>query len=174
MVLSHPMLGTMDYAEQPPLDPDAFARSIEAGLAELSDQEIRHWLKFGRGPLEPPAPGAVPIPPGGAIDALDKIAERPRLAGLGGLVARLEAALSLPPRRLDRDGPQAEGYWDLTNRGQPEQILPIQFALDDEEFLRRFAERELLYFHREPPGRPMTRSSCCCSTRACGPGATSG
>ena len=38
----------------------------------------------------------------------------------------------------------------------PEQILPIQFALDDEEFLRRFAERELLYFHREEPRQPTT------------------
>ncbi len=49
---------------------------------------------------------------------------------------------------------QADGYWDLTTRGAPEQILPIQFALEDEEFLRRFAERELLYFHRESPRRP--------------------
>ncbi len=39
----------------------------------------------------------------------------------------------------------------MTTTGNPEQILPSQFALDDLEFLRRFAERELLYFRREEP-----------------------
>ena len=70
------------------------------------------------------------------------------------VISRLEGALSLPPRRLDRSELQTDGYSDLTTRGTPEQILPIQFALEDEEFLRRFAERELLYFHRETPRPP--------------------
>jgi hypothetical protein len=43
------------------------------------------------------------------------------------------------------------GYADVTTTGQPDQLLPSQFALDDLEFLRRFAERELLYFRREEP-----------------------
>ena len=38
----------------------------------------------------------------------------------------------------------------------PEQILPIQLALEGDEFLRRFAERELLYFYREEPRVPTT------------------
>ena len=71
------------------------------------------------------------------------------------LISRLEGALSLPPRRLDRSELQADGYSDLTTRGSPEQILPIQFALEDEEFLRRFAEAKLLYFHRETPRQPV-------------------
>ena len=44
----------------------------------------------------------------------------------------------------DRPELQGGGYSDLTTRGAPERILPIQFALDGEEFIRRFAEGELL------------------------------
>jgi len=36
------------------------------------------------------------------------------------------------------------------------QILPSQFAIEPIEFLRRFAENELLYFHREEPHTPLT------------------
>jgi hypothetical protein len=64
--------------------------------------------------------------------------------------------LSLPPRRLAWSELQSGGYSDVTTRGSPERILPIQFALDQEEFLRRFAESELLYFHREEPRQPTT------------------
>ena len=45
----------------------------------------------------------------------------------------------------------------MTTRGQPEQILPIQLALDPDEFLRRFASRELLYYPREEPQAPTAR-----------------
>ena len=61
-------------------------------------------------------------------------------------------------RRGGSTGASCEGggYTDITTRGAPERILPIQFALDGEEFLRRFAERELLYFHREDVREPLT------------------
>ena len=45
----------------------------------------------------------------------------------------------------------------MATRGLPEQILPEQLALDGEEFVRRFAEHELLYFHREEPHRPVAK-----------------
>jgi hypothetical protein len=156
MVLSHPMLGAMDYAEQPAVNPPELDACVRARLEELSDEAIRHWLKFGRGPLAEADAVRIALPEHGLAGALERLEERPRLAGLSRLVSRLEGALSLPPRRLDHDGPQVDGYWDLTTRGSPEQILPIQFALEDEEFLRRFAERELLYYHRETPSRPVS------------------
>ncbi len=157
MVLSHPMLGAMDYAEQPPLDVDALEERMSVRLRAMTDDELRHWLKFGRGPLVPGHDLALPLPPRGSAGSLADLEERPRLAGVTRLVERLEGALSLPPRRVEVTGLQADGYWDLTTRGAPEQILPIQFALEDEEFLRRFAERELLYFHRETPSRPVAQ-----------------
>ena len=157
MVMSHPMLGAMDYAEQPATTPSVLDDLVSFWLDALSDEEIRHWLRFGRAPLCGLDDVAIPLPPGGPVETLAQVEERPRLAGLTRLVSRLEGALSLPPRRLEHEGPQADGYWDLATRGSPEQILPIQFALDDEEFLRRFAEHELLYFHRERPSRPAVQ-----------------
>lgn len=157
MVLSHPMLGAMDYAEQPAVTPSQLDSWIGEQIRELSDDAIRHWLKFGRGPIGGRDELPLPLPPGGLARTLAQVEERPRLSGLNRLVAQLEGALSLPPRRLEQEGPQVDGYWDLTTRGSPEQLLPIQFALEDEEFLRRFAERELLYFHRERPSRPVVQ-----------------
>ncbi len=157
MVLSHPMLGAIDYAEQPAAEALAFESMISSQLDALSDEAIRHWLQFGRGPLDTGNDLALPLPPSDLSEALAKVAERPRLAGLIRLIDRLDGALSLPPRRLDHDGPQSDGYSDLATRGQPEQILPIQLALEPEEFLRRFAERELLYYHRERPTRPVVQ-----------------
>ena len=157
MVLTHPMLGAMDYAEQPARSVLEFDAMISARIDTRSDEAIRHWLQFGRGPVGRLDDAAIPLPQGGLAEAMARVEERPRLSGLARLVSRLEGALSLPPRRLEHDGPQADGYWDLTTRGAPEQILPIQFALEDDEFLRRFAARELLYFHRERPSRPVVQ-----------------
>lgn len=157
MVISHPMLGTMDYAEQPPIDVDALEERMGARLRAMTDDEVRHWLTFGRGPMVPGPDLVPPTPSSGPAGSLADLEERPRLAGVTRLVERLDGALSLPPRRVELAELESDGYWDLTTRGAPEQILPMQFALDDEEFLRRFAERELLYFHRETPSRPAAR-----------------
>ncbi len=154
MVLSHPMLGAMDYAEQPGLEPFEFEARVARELDTMSDHAIRHWLKHGRGPVGTIGDRLVPFPTRDLEGSLSELERRPRLAGATLLISRLEGALSLPPRRLDRSAMQTDGYSDLTTRGSPEQILPIQFALEDEEFLRRFAERELLYFHRETPREP--------------------
>jgi hypothetical protein len=157
MVMSHPMLGAMDYAEQPAADATTLDDLVSARLDELSDEAIRHWLRFARGPLGGVEDIDVTLPTGGPVDTLAQVEERPRLAGLTRLVRRLEGAISLPPRRLEQEGPQVDGYSDLATRGSPEQILPIQFALDDDEFLRRFAEHELLYYQRERPNRPVAQ-----------------
>ena len=98
----------------------------------------------------------MPFRPRSLAESLAELERRPRLAGIGRLVSRLEGVLSLPPRRLAWSELQDGGYADITTKGSPEQILPIQFALEGEEFLRRFAERELLYFHREEPRQPTT------------------
>src|SRR5262249_55810374 len=56
-----------------------------------------------------------------------------------------------PPRRLAQRELPMGGYADVTTRGHPEQLLPSQFAVDTLEFIRRYAENELLYFRREEP-----------------------
>ena len=63
----------------------------------------------------------------------------------------LMLTLTLPPRRFVPQELPVGGYTDIVTRGQIEHLLPTQFALDELEFLRRFAENELLYFRREEP-----------------------
>ena len=48
-------------------------------------------------------------------------------------------ALALPPRRLAHQELPIGGYADDATRGQVDQILPSQFALDEWDFFRRFA-----------------------------------
>ena len=156
MVLAHSMLGVMDQSEQPGLEPDEFESLVRGAVDALSDEAIRHWLRYGRGTAGDAGERLAQFRPRSLAAALADLEHRPRLAGVGRLVSRLEGALSLPPRRLAWSELQNGGYSDVTTRGTPEQILPIQFALDGEEFLRRFAERELLYYQREEPHQPTT------------------
>src|SRR5262249_56767605 len=89
--------------------------------------------------------------PHAVAGALANLAQRERFAGAVPFVSQLVSALALPPRQLAHRELPVGGYADVATRGHPEQILPSQFALDDLEFLRRFAEHELLFFRREEP-----------------------
>ena len=156
MVLSHPLLGVMDQAEEPGLESAEFQDLVRRAADTLTDGEIRHWLRHGCGPGGKPDRLAMPFRPRSLAESLAELERRPRLAGIGRLVSRLEGVLSLPPRRLAVVRAARWGIRRHHDQGAPEQILPIQFALEGEEFLRRFAERELLYFHREEPRQPTT------------------
>jgi hypothetical protein len=140
---------------EPSLEPEEFEHRVLKALQRLDDDTLEHWLRHGRGPIgdagEKVAEAAAAARPRTLIERLETLGERPRLAVAAGLVAHLDGALVLPSRRLAPAALPVGGYSDVTTRGQPEQILPAQFALDDLEFLRRFAARELLYFHREEP-----------------------
>src|SRR5262249_15151715 len=81
----------------------------------------------------------------------EAVRDRDRLRGSVPLVRHLVSALSLPPRRRTPPKLPVGGYADVTTRGDPAHLLPSQFALDPDEFVRRFAENELLYFRREDP-----------------------
>src|SRR5262249_39099308 len=135
--------------EEPPLSPVEFARLIASALAPYDHDDLVHWLKYGSGPVKKAArriAEAIDIErPRSLQGVLAELAQQKRLSGAIPFVAQLVSALSLPPRRLDQHELPMGGYSDVTTRGQPEQILPTQFALDDLEFVRRHAERELLY-----------------------------
>ncbi len=141
--------------EIPSLEPEEFQDRVRKALFALDDDALLHWLRLGRGPIgdvgEEVAREADASRPPSLLEVLDAVGRRPRLAGAASLVAHLDGALVLPSRRLEASALPIGGYSDVTTRGQPEQILPSQFALDDLEFLRRFAARELLYYHREDP-----------------------
>jgi hypothetical protein len=141
----------------PPLDLETFEARVLDRLRRLDAEEVRHWLRHGRGSVREAGETVARQSPRTLGEVLSEVEDAPRLRGAAALASRLAGALSLPPRRLAAARLPMGGYADVSTRGQPEQILPAQFALDDDEFLRRFAERELLYFHREEPKTPVTR-----------------
>ena len=141
-------------------EPDIAAESVDLILTDrldrLTDDELAHWLKFGRGPvgdagktllLEPPEPLT--------WDAIvAELLTRPRLSTASAYADQMVTALSVPPRRHAPQQLPQGGYADVVTRGHVERLLPSQHAFDDLEFLRRYAEGELLYFRREePPSR---------------------
>jgi hypothetical protein len=143
----------------PPLGPERFEKKLREALKALSHEEIEHWFRHGRGPVEEAAKEIareLAARPRSLSRALAALARRKRLAGAVSLVGHLEGALTLPPRRLEHQPLAVGGYADVTTRGHPEHLLPHQFALDGMEFLRRFAEREMLYFRREEPHAPAS------------------
>lgn len=144
-----------ELAETPPLTPAAFAFQVTERIAALDEAALEHWFKHGC----PPVGGAMlaeelaAVPTGiGAV--LDELRKRPRLVGAVALAPALDAALTFPPRKPRPNRVPQGGYSDVTTRGHPDRLLPSQFALEGDEFVRRFAERELLYFEREDPHHP--------------------
>jgi hypothetical protein len=154
-----PLVGSLcrlNAPEVPPLPPAEFEARVLTALKAYTLGDLKHWLRTGRGPVEEEAGERLAeevqvAPPRTLATLFDRLAERPRLGGAVPFVAQLAGALALPPRRLDHRQLPMGGYADVTTRGQPDQLLPSQFALDDLEFVRRFAARELLYYRREEP-----------------------
>jgi hypothetical protein len=144
-------------AEEPPLAPATFEATVLHALWGLPSDEVAHWLKHGQGPPRDEdklAEAVVRERPPTLGGLLAEVSQRERLAGAVPFVEQMVSALTLPPRRLDEHALPQGGYSDVCTRGNPEQVLPTQFALDDLEFLRRHAEHELLYFRREEPHAP--------------------
>jgi hypothetical protein len=140
-------------AERPAVGPAEFERRLDELLSRYDTAALVHWLRHGAAPgtagrrLAEPLK-AVPRRPGLPPTVFRR---RPRLAGAAALVPALDAALSLPPRQLRPSQQPVGGYEGVTTRGAPERLLPHQFALEPLDFVRRFAEHELLYFRREEP-----------------------
>ena len=145
-----------EWDATPPLPRVEFERRLAARLADSDDATLRHWLTHGG----PPAGSGADLAdaalsfPQRVAALLAELRSRDRLVGAATLAPALDAALTLPPRRPRPESVPQGGYSDVTTRGDPERLLPSQFALDPDEFVRRFAERELLYFRREEPHRP--------------------
>jgi len=142
-----------ELASVPPLTRAAFELRVRDRLRRLDDRALIHWLTHGCGPTDAGDRLAEPAEslPARVARLLAAARSRPRLIGAAVLVPALDAGLSIPPRRQSPDAVPQGGYADVTTHGQPEHLLPGQFALDPDEFVRRFAERELLYFRREEP-----------------------
>jgi hypothetical protein len=147
--------GDLDTLAVPPLESRELEKHFLDALSRFTIKELRQWLRHG---CIPPSDAgeevarAVPTgQPRTLRGILSHLVQQRRLAGAVPFVAQMVSALALPPRRLAHHELPLGGYADVATRGHPEQILPSQFAVDEMEFLRRFAEHELLYFRREEP-----------------------
>lgn len=141
-------------AVTPPLTPEGFAAHLVRVLDGLTDADFAHWFRHGRGPRvdgDDPPVELPPAPPRTLGGELEDALKRKRLAGVAPFVDQMISALTLPPRRVMFSELPVGGYSSVTNRGHPDQILPGEFAVDELEFLRRYAENELLYWQREEP-----------------------
>jgi hypothetical protein len=138
---------------EPPRPPEWFEAHVVRALESYGFDDYLHWFRHGTGPDKNVAPlaQAVAARPPSLAGVLAELARSPRLAGAMPYVDRFVGALTLPRRKLDRHELPVGGYDDITTRGNPAQLLPGQLALEPHEFVRRFAERELLYFRREEP-----------------------
>jgi hypothetical protein len=142
-----------DLVEEPPLTRSEFEERIFARLAEFDHATLVHWLTHGCAPTgagKRLAKQAETLPERVAR-LLTHARRRDRLVGAAALVPALDAAVALPPRGRPPESLPVGGYHDVTTRGDPARLLPGQFALDPDEFVRRFAGNELLYFQREEP-----------------------
>jgi hypothetical protein len=141
--------------EHPAFTATNFEQLVLQSLRGFTLQELKHWLQHGRGPIDVAAEEVARemsfVPPRALGEVFSRVAQRGRVAAVLRFVDQMISALALPPRRLEHQELPLGGYADLNTRGQPEQILFSQFALDEMEFVRRFAENELLYFRREEP-----------------------
>jgi hypothetical protein len=141
--------------EIPGLAAHAFHERLAARLREMTDFAVRHWLRHGTGPHDLPAEliaDQMDRKPPTMAEFMDAaVKDRARLGGAVPLVRHFVSALSLPPRRRTPPKLPIGGYADVTSRGDPARLLPSQLALDPDEFVRRFAENELLFFRREDP-----------------------
>ncbi len=146
-----------EYAVMPAHAEAEFAEIIASKIREFDAAALDHFLKFGTAPTDAGEKLADEIDdlPGTVERVLALARTRPRLVGAALLSPVLDAAMTLPARSRSSEALPLGGYADVTTRGDPDRLLLSQFALDPDDFVRRFAERELLYFKREEPHAPI-------------------
>jgi hypothetical protein len=141
--------------EMPPLAVADFEARVLRALEACTSEDIAHWMLHGCGPLRGDGLSLAGLiereRPPSLEGVLGEVAQRERLSGAVPFVGQLVSALTLPPRRLAPPELPLGGYADVATHGHLEQILPSQLAYDDLEFVRRLAQRELLFFRREDP-----------------------
>lgn len=139
----------------PTVAAEEFERVLAESLQKYSFDELKHWFRHGRGPIREAAQALMREvrieEPRSLAGVLQELLKRGRLSGAEPFLEQMISALTLPPRKMQAEELPVGGYSGIATRGHPDQILPSEFAVDELEFLRRFAENELLYYRREQP-----------------------
>jgi len=136
-----------------PVPPREIQRVIVQSLRSFSNADLERWIRFGE--KTPPNPKTMveelDALPQRVVQLLRQAQKSGRLAAAVTLVPWLEAALSWPDESARGASLEIGGFAQIATRGDPSRLLVSQLALDPEEFLRRFAEGELLFFEKETP-----------------------
>jgi hypothetical protein len=139
----------------PTVAAEEFERVLAESLQKYSFDELKHWFRHGRGTIREAAQALVRETrieePRSLSGILETLLKRGRLASAEPFLEQMISALTLPPRKMQAEELPVGGYSGIATRGHPDQILPSEFAIDELEFLRRFAENELLFYRREQP-----------------------
>jgi hypothetical protein len=124
---------------------------IEERLRQLDTVQLRRSVALGEGS-------------GVMTSALRGVAEGltlPEARAAAAVAQRLAPMLRLATAPQGTQLATAGGYADLTRRGELDSLVLSELALPEDEFLRRYAEGELLHYSREAPPTHRPRRVTC-------------
>ncbi|KMQ58609.1 hypothetical protein ACM46_21525 [Chryseobacterium angstadtii] len=84
-------------------------------------------------------------------DFIQQLIEEPKTFQVGSLIKRIWSGLRIPMRHLSPGEQPIGGISDMANKGDFHRMLLSEFANDDEVFMNRIANNEVLYIQREIP-----------------------
>lgn len=84
-------------------------------------------------------------------DFIKELIEEPKTFQVGSLIKRIWSGLRIPMRHLSPGEQPIGGISDMANKGDFHRMLLSEFANDDEVFMNRVANNEVLYIQREIP-----------------------
>ncbi|AYZ37112.1 hypothetical protein EGY07_16955 [Chryseobacterium indologenes] len=84
-------------------------------------------------------------------DFIRELTEDPKTFQVGSLIKRIWSGLKIPMRHLSPGEQPVGGISDMTNKGDFHRMLLSEFANDEEVFMNRVANNEVLYIQREIP-----------------------
>ncbi|MEM7312715.1 MAG: hypothetical protein AAF497_06155 [Planctomycetota bacterium] len=129
--------------------------NLLVGLADFRFESLELRSRTGLDDLVAPAQ-AIELPDSQRARALiSELREDQQLSGVARIAQRLLSLVTIPRPYGQSETPPIGGYSDISNRGNPDQLLVSELANDDLVLAVRIAMNEALYLRREsPPANP--------------------
>lgn len=146
---------TTALAGRSPRTKRAWETLMHLSRSGMSVDQLRTWKATGLMSLpEPPKEEVVASPKDPINRLLRELVDDGELGSLARLSRTTSALVTLPRRPSDPDRLPIGGVSDVTNRGNPEQLLMTELAADPMLLLARIATGQALYLRRETPPGP--------------------
>ena len=85
------------------------------------------------------------------VDLLENLIKEPQTFHIGSLIKRIWSGMKIPMHQYSPGIHPLGGIADITNKGSFERMLLSEFANDEDVFVSRVANNEVLYIEREIP-----------------------